>query len=127
MEVEPERELDLAPSPPPVEQTLAERRARRAAILARHVSSAANSNPGSTGPLDGVSSLREAIILFKNHTGVSTSVSTPAEVHANGMFLFFLRLRFCPFHPMPRNADMIIRLHGAFNPERPRYVLFSSP
>ncbi|KAJ7746550.1 kinase-like domain-containing protein [Mycena metata] len=48
MEVDPERELDLLPSPPPVEQTLAERRARRAAILARHAASAPNSNPGST-------------------------------------------------------------------------------
>ncbi|KAF8209319.1 hypothetical protein K438DRAFT_228747 [Mycena galopus ATCC 62051] len=77
MEVEPERELDLAPSPPPVEQTLAERRARRAAILARH----ANSNPGSTGPLG----------------GASPSVSTFGEANGNapptnghGMFVFFV-------------------------------------
>ncbi|KAJ7494282.1 hypothetical protein B0H11DRAFT_930902 [Mycena galericulata] len=63
MEVDTERELDLLPSPPPVEQTLAERRARRAAILARHASS---SNPGSTGPLNGAS-----------------TVSTPAESNVN--------------------------------------------
>ncbi|KAJ7700678.1 kinase-like domain-containing protein [Mycena rosella] len=68
MEVDTERELELVPSPPPVEQTLAERRARRAAILARHAHSASDSNPGSTGPL----------------TGASTAVSTPVEVGANG-------------------------------------------
>ncbi|KAJ7780237.1 kinase-like domain-containing protein [Mycena maculata] len=50
MNVDTECELDLLPSPPPVEQTLAERRARRAAILARHATSASNSNSGSTGP-----------------------------------------------------------------------------
>ncbi|KAJ6567082.1 kinase-like domain-containing protein [Mycena capillaripes] len=66
--MEVETELELAPSPPPVEQTLAERRARRAAILARHAGSASNSNPGSTGPLN----------------AASTSVSTPAEVSVNG-------------------------------------------
>jgi 2-iminoacetate synthase ThiH len=46
MHVDPEPELDLAPSPPPVEQTLAERRARRAAILAKHANSTSNSNAG---------------------------------------------------------------------------------
>ncbi|KAJ6630358.1 kinase-like domain-containing protein [Mycena sp. CBHHK59/15] len=66
MEVEPE--LDLVPSPPPVEQTLAERRARRAAILARHANSTSNSNAGSTGPLN----------------GASPSTSTPANVITNG-------------------------------------------
>ncbi|CAK5263954.1 unnamed protein product [Mycena citricolor] len=52
MQVEPELELELAPSPPPVEQTLAERRARRAAILARHTSTAA---PPSVAPSQAVS------------------------------------------------------------------------
>ncbi|KAJ7753423.1 kinase-like domain-containing protein [Mycena maculata] len=68
MDVDTERELDLLPSPPPVEQTLAERRARRAAILARHAGSASNSNPGSTGPLN----------------GASPAVSTPPDASANG-------------------------------------------
>ncbi|KAJ6606025.1 kinase-like domain-containing protein [Mycena vulgaris] len=75
MEVDTERELELVPSPPPVEQTLAERRARRAAILARHTGSASNSNPGSTGPLNGAGLLA---------SGASTSVSTPAGPIANG-------------------------------------------
>jgi serine/threonine-protein kinase PRP4 len=77
MEVEPERELELVLSPPPVEQTLAERRARRAAILARHASSAANSNPGSTGPLNGMFFPSEATIYSIDYAG------TPADASAN--------------------------------------------
>ncbi|KAJ7684315.1 kinase-like protein [Mycena polygramma] len=89
MEVENEPELDLAPSPPPVEQTLAERRARRAAILARHASSAANSNPGSTGPMNGtttsISTLAEANGNDSTapQARATTSVSTPAEANGN--------------------------------------------
>ncbi|KAJ7221455.1 kinase-like protein [Mycena pura] len=63
--MEVDTELDLIPSPPPVEQLLAERRARRAAILARHGSSAPNSNQGST-------------------IGISSSAATPGDITANG-------------------------------------------
>lgn len=39
---EPEMQLDLAPSPPPLEDLIAQRRARRQAILAKHAAAASN-------------------------------------------------------------------------------------
>ncbi|KAJ7061471.1 kinase-like domain-containing protein [Mycena amicta] len=77
MEVEaaPDRELDLIPSPPPLEQLLADRRARRAAILARHASSTPNTSlPGSTGPLNVLPETNGA-----PEAGTHNDPSTPAK------------------------------------------------
>lgn len=81
------QELDLVPSPPPVEQTLAERRARRAAILARHANPASDSNPNSTGPSNGTSATTPAgstpgpqlQALDLNDQGPSTPMKQPSR------------------------------------------------
>ncbi|KAF7353896.1 Serine/threonine protein kinase PRP4 [Mycena venus] len=113
MEVEPERELDLVPSPPPVEQTLAERRARRAAILARHASSAPNSNPGSTGPLNGILFLSPPTIYSINHAGASPSVSTPAEANVNGSTATSAQNGHGPSTPAKQPLSLALTLAGA--------------
>jgi serine/threonine-protein kinase PRP4 len=46
-------ELDIPPSPPPVEATLAERRAKRQAILAKYASTPSTSQSQMPGPTSG--------------------------------------------------------------------------
>jgi serine/threonine-protein kinase PRP4 len=56
-EPEPEIELEISTTPPPIETTLAERRAKRLAILAKY-SNHPTPNPSNTGtPLSGISSV----------------------------------------------------------------------
>ncbi|KAF7323387.1 Serine/threonine protein kinase PRP4 [Mycena chlorophos] len=64
-------EIELIPSPPPLEQLLADRRARRAAILARHASGTPNpSLPGSTGPFSGNPSVSLSEDASKAHVAI---------------------------------------------------------
>lgn len=54
-------ELDIPPSPPPVEETLASRRAKRQAILAKYAGIASADVSVSPSPVTGLSSAVQAL------------------------------------------------------------------
>ncbi|ESK89109.1 serine threonine-protein kinase prp4 [Moniliophthora roreri MCA 2997] len=77
----PEMELDIPPSPPPVEETLATRRAKRQAIMAKYAGIASAS--GSTSQLSGNNSAipEHPISTVSNQ---DSHISTPLNQAANG-------------------------------------------
>lgn len=72
-EPEPELELEIVTSPPPVEETLAARRARRQAILAKYAGISSINTGETATPSPGPSSAAEP------HTAVSTVSNPPSQ------------------------------------------------
>ncbi|KAL0947806.1 hypothetical protein HGRIS_013879 [Hohenbuehelia grisea] len=90
-QLEPDMELDLAPSPPPVETTLAERRAKRLAILAKYngiASAGASPSPAPSSavlPPPSVSPVSDPV--SRTHSISATPAATellPSSASANG-------------------------------------------
>ncbi|KAJ4482327.1 kinase-like domain-containing protein [Lentinula aciculospora] len=80
----PEMELDIPPTPPPVEETLASRRAKRQAILAKYADAGASVSPSpviTTGFISAVQALKKPSAVSDH---ASNDSSLPQENTVNG-------------------------------------------